>query len=195
MGGVGFTSLDRPPVTQAGQLAWIEGILRPPASEPFHDKSAEETSDLRGRAYAEQALHEIEAELAATGESERNEPLYRAHFGSPPWRPAGGSPGPRPDSVASCLSGEWIDQRRRRAGVSADARKRAPRRLEGPRGTEGSRSIRAPEERAGTGKDDTKGDTKEVNRRSRSSSAAPGDGRNRNVRFLTTGAAICRSSL
>ena len=61
-------------------MAWIEGILRPPAAEPPDDEPAEETSDQRGRAYAEQALHEIEAELTATREGERNERLYKAAF-------------------------------------------------------------------------------------------------------------------
>ena len=71
---------DHPPVTQAAQLAWIESILRPPAAEAAHDEPAGETSDLRGRAYAEQALHEIEIELAAIGEGARNERLYKAAF-------------------------------------------------------------------------------------------------------------------
>ena len=71
---------ERPPVTQAAQLAWIESILRPPAAEPPHDDPAGETSDQRGRAYAEQALHEIEPELAITKEGERNERLYKAAF-------------------------------------------------------------------------------------------------------------------
>ena len=71
---------DRPPVTQAAQLAWIEGILRPPAAAPPHVEPTEETSDQRGRAYAEQALQEIEAELAVTREGERNERLYKAAF-------------------------------------------------------------------------------------------------------------------
>ena len=86
---------ERPPVTQAAQLAWIESILRRPA-EPPHDHPAGETSDQRGRAYAEQALHEIEAELAVIREGERNERLYtRRPFGSAPWRRAAGSPKPR----------------------------------------------------------------------------------------------------
>jgi hypothetical protein len=71
---------ERPPVTRAVDLAWIEGILRRPAEPPRKDHPAEEISDQRGRAYAEQALHEIEAELAITREGERNERLYRAAF-------------------------------------------------------------------------------------------------------------------
>ena len=66
---------DHPPVTQAAQLAWVESILRPPAAAPPHDEPTEETSEWRGRAYAEQALHEIETELALTREGERNERL------------------------------------------------------------------------------------------------------------------------
>ena len=71
---------ERPPVTQAAQLAWIESILRRPAEPPREDHPAGETSDQRGRAYAEQALHEIEIELAVTREGERNERLYKAAF-------------------------------------------------------------------------------------------------------------------
>ena len=71
---------DHPPVTQAAQLAWIESILRPPTAETAHDEPAEATSDQRGRAYAEQAMYEIELELAATGEGARNERLYKASF-------------------------------------------------------------------------------------------------------------------
>ena len=53
------------------------------------------------------------------------------------------------------------------------------------------------EERAGNGKDDTKGDTKADGDSggSRSSSAAPGAGRSRTPRSWTTGAASCQNSL
>ena len=44
------------------------------------DEPTEETSDQRGRAYAEQALIEIESELTATREGESNERLYKAAF-------------------------------------------------------------------------------------------------------------------
>ena len=71
---------ERPPVTQAAQLAWIESILRPSAEPPREEHPAAETSDQRGRAYAEQALHEIETGLAVTREGERNERLYKAAF-------------------------------------------------------------------------------------------------------------------
>lgn len=70
----------RPPITQPARLAWIEGILRRPADPPHEDHLAGETSDQRGRAYAEQALHEIEHELARTREGERNERLYKSAF-------------------------------------------------------------------------------------------------------------------
>ena len=71
---------ERPPVTQAAQLTWIESVLRRPAEPPREEHPAGETSDPRGRAYAEQALHEIEHELAATRKGERNEKLYKAAF-------------------------------------------------------------------------------------------------------------------
>src|SRR5262249_26903827 len=71
---------DRPPVTQPAQLAWIESLLRRPTEPPRADHPAGETSRQRGRAYAEQALHEIEDELAVTREGERNERLYKAAF-------------------------------------------------------------------------------------------------------------------
>ena len=109
---------DHPPVTQAAQLAWIESILRPPAAEAAHDEPARETSDRRGRAYAEQALHEIEIELAATreGASER-----AALQGGLPARHHGGARLARRsrdhERAAPRLRGEWIDQGRRRAGV------------------------------------------------------------------------------
>nr|WP_246558239.1 DUF3987 domain-containing protein [Bradyrhizobium liaoningense] len=70
---------DRPPVTQAAQLGWIEEILRPP-ERPRGDHSGGETSEGRGWAYAERALNEIEAELALTREGERNDRLYKAAF-------------------------------------------------------------------------------------------------------------------
>jgi hypothetical protein len=70
---------ERPPVTQPAELAWIEDILRRSA-EPPKDNPAGETPDRRGRAYAEQALREIEAGLAITREGERNERLYKAAF-------------------------------------------------------------------------------------------------------------------
>ena len=41
---------ERPPVTEAAQLAWIESILRRPAEPPREDHPAGETSDQRGRA-------------------------------------------------------------------------------------------------------------------------------------------------
>jgi hypothetical protein len=71
---------ERPPVTQAAQLMWIESVLKRPAEPPREEHPAGETSDPRGRAYAERALHEIEHELAATGKGERNEKLYKAAF-------------------------------------------------------------------------------------------------------------------
>ena len=71
---------ERPPITHAAQLAWIESILRRPAQPARDDHPAGETSDQRGRGYAEQALREIEAELAITREGERNERLYKAAF-------------------------------------------------------------------------------------------------------------------
>ena len=71
---------NRPPITQPAQLGWIESILRRPAKPLREDHPAGETSDQRGRAYAEQALHEIEAELAVAKEGERNERLYKAAF-------------------------------------------------------------------------------------------------------------------
>jgi hypothetical protein len=79
--GRGWTRIaERPPVTQAAQLGWIESVLRRPVEPPREDHPAGETSDRRGRAYAEQALREIEAELAVTREGERNERLYKAAF-------------------------------------------------------------------------------------------------------------------
>ena len=71
---------NRPPITQPAQLGWLESILRPPAEPPREDRPAGEMSDQRGRAYAEQALLEIEAELGITKEGERNERLYKAAF-------------------------------------------------------------------------------------------------------------------
>ena len=71
---------EQPPVTQAAQLAWIKNILRRWAESPHEDPPVGETSDQRGRGYAEQALHEIETELAITSEGERNERLYKAAF-------------------------------------------------------------------------------------------------------------------
>ena len=73
--------VEQPPITQPAQLGWIESILRRPA-EPLceEDHPAGETSDQRGRAYAEQALLEIETELASTREGERNDRLFRATF-------------------------------------------------------------------------------------------------------------------
>ena len=59
---------------------WIESVLKRPAEPPREEHPAGETSDPRGRAYAERALHEIEHELAATGKGERNEKLYKAAF-------------------------------------------------------------------------------------------------------------------
>ena len=72
--------VERPPVTQPAQLGWIERLLRRPAEPPRDDHPAAETSDQRGRAYAEQALHEVAHELACTGEGERNERLYKSAF-------------------------------------------------------------------------------------------------------------------
>jgi hypothetical protein len=71
---------ERPPVTQAVQLAWVENILRRPPEPPHENNAAGQTSNQRGRAYAQQALQEIEAELDATREGERNERLYKTAF-------------------------------------------------------------------------------------------------------------------
>ncbi len=71
---------ERPPVTQAAQLVWIEGILKKPTEPEREDHLAAETSDQRGRAYAERALVEIEADLAITKVGERNERLYKSAF-------------------------------------------------------------------------------------------------------------------
>jgi hypothetical protein len=62
---------------------WPQQLIRKAngkgADTPDTDPS-EVTSDERGRAYALQALHEIEIELAATAAGERNERLYKAAF-------------------------------------------------------------------------------------------------------------------
>jgi len=78
--GRGWTLVaERPPVTQAAQLGWIESILRRSAALP-KDHPSGETSLRRGRAYAAQAMAEIETELALTIEGARNERLYKAAF-------------------------------------------------------------------------------------------------------------------
>ena len=70
----------QPPITRPAQLGWIEKTLRRPPELRRESYSSENTSEERGRAYAERALHELEAELAVAREGERNHRLYQAAF-------------------------------------------------------------------------------------------------------------------